>query len=133
MAKEFNTCEANLLFAATPPLEALRIILSEAATIDERSQKEDKVIMINDVARAFFEAPVKRDVCVELPEEALSEKEKEMDLVGKLEMSLYGTRDAAANFQEEIAKFMSQIGYKQGKYNPCTYWHEKRKLRKCVH
>ena len=45
--------------------------------------------MINDVARAFFEAPVKRDICIELPEEDLEEGEKDQDLVGKLEMSLY--------------------------------------------
>ena len=31
---------------------------------------EDKVIMVNDVARAFFEAPMLRDICVELPAEA---------------------------------------------------------------
>ena len=54
-------------------------------------------------------------------------------MVGKLETSLYGTRDAAVNFQEEVAKFMKIIGYTEGKYNPCTYWHEKRKLRTLVH
>ena len=26
--------------------------------------------MVNDVARAFFEAPMRRDICVELPAEA---------------------------------------------------------------
>ena len=55
------------------------------------------MIEIDDVSRAFFAAPAKRDVCVELPEEALSEEEKQMDLAGHLRMSLYGTRDAATN------------------------------------
>ena len=32
-------------------------------------------------------------------------EEREKDLVGKLVMSLYGTRDAAANFQKEVSKF----------------------------
>ena len=47
----------------------------------------------------------------ELPGKVLREKDIEMDLVGKLEMSLYGRRDAAANFQEEVCRFMQKIGY----------------------
>ena len=52
VAKEFNTGYQDGLFASTPPLEALRLIISDAAT---RDQEEDKVITVNDVARAFFE------------------------------------------------------------------------------
>ena len=54
--------------------------------------------MINDVARAFFEAPMRRMLCVELPEEDKTEMDRAQDNVGLLNMSLYGTRDAAANF-----------------------------------
>ena len=43
-------------FASTPPPEALRLIISDAAT---RDQEEGKVIMVNDVASAFFEAPAR--------------------------------------------------------------------------
>ena len=57
-------------------------------------------MMINDVSRAFFEAAATRAIAVELPEEALTEEEKNQDLVGILLKSLYGTRDAAANFQK---------------------------------
>ena len=46
---------------------------------------EDKVIMVNDVARAFFEAPMRRDICVELSAEA-GEGE---DMVGQFIMSLF--------------------------------------------
>ena len=42
------------------------------------------------------------------------EEEKELDLVGHLQMSLYGTRDAANNWQEEIAKVMENDGFKRG-------------------
>ena len=68
VAKEFNDGAAEGLFASTPPLEALRILISDAATW--RRGGEEKVIMVNDVARAFFEAPARRLICVELPEEA---------------------------------------------------------------
>ena len=130
VGKEFNTGAEDGLFAATPPTEALRLLISELATLED-GQEDEYVMMINDVARAFFEAPVERDVCVELPEE--DKEEGEEDMVGKLEMSLYGTRDAAINFQREVSKFMRSIGFRQGKYNPCTYWHPERDIKTLVH
>ena len=108
VAKEFNNGEEDGLFAATPPLEALRMLVSDAATVSG-CKGQDKVIMINDVARAFFEAPVRRVLCVELPQEAVEEGEAE-EMVGLLQMSLYGTRDAANNFQMEVGRFMSGSG-----------------------
>ena len=66
VAKEFNKGDEDVLFASTP----LRLIISDAATQD---QEEDKVIMVTDVARAFFEAPARRTICVELPEEETHE------------------------------------------------------------
>ena len=88
------------LFAVAPPLEALRPLVSEAGTIGE----EEKVIMINDVARAFFEANATRQMCIELPEEDKTPKDVKNDNVGLLQMSLYGTIDAATIWQEEVAK-----------------------------
>ena len=69
VGKEFNDGEIEGLFAATPPLEALRLLVSEAATVKD----EEQVTMLNDVARAFFEAPMKRQLCIELPDEDLEE------------------------------------------------------------
>ena len=51
----------------------------------------NRAVMANDVSRTFFEAPVRRKLCVE------EESEKGKDLVGLLDMSLNGTRDATAN------------------------------------
>ena len=42
VAKEFNTGEAQGLFAGTPPLEALRYLLHEAATIDGEETHYDQ-------------------------------------------------------------------------------------------
>ena len=50
VAKELNTGDEDGLFASTPPLPNLRLIISDAAT---RDQEEDEVIVVNDVARAF--------------------------------------------------------------------------------
>ena len=101
---------------STPPLET-------------RDQEEDKVIMVSDVARAFFEAPARRTICVEL----LEEETHEGDDVGRLLQSLYGTRDASANFQEEARKVLTKAGFKRGKYNPSTYFHEKVGTKAMVH
>ena len=74
MGKEFNDSELDGLFAATPPLEALRLLLSWAATDGSahpggaRSSQLQRSLLIADVSRAFFEAPARRDLCVELPE-----------------------------------------------------------------
>ena len=137
VAKEYNTGQQEGLFAATPPLEAVRLLISHAATAEEAPVEEEgdatKIIMVNDVARAFFEAPARRLVCVELPPEALEGEPDGADTVGLLQMSLYGTRDAASNFQAEVKAFMQAAGFTQSAYNPQVYFHSRRKIRTLVH
>ena len=70
---------------------------------------------------------------VELPEEDNTEADRHEDRVGQLMKSTYGTRDAAMNWQEEIAKEMKQWGFQRGKSNPCLYWHPSWKVRTLVH
>ena len=99
--KEFNVDQQIGLFAATPPPEAFKLLIGEAATFGY-GEEENKVIMINDVSRAFFEAPMKREMCVEIPEE--DREEGEGDMVGLLNMSLYGTRDTAVIFSKRSGR-----------------------------
>ena len=68
VGKEYNTGPEGGLFASTPMLEALRWLLSEAATVEpataaklsrgqlfsQKSVGEEEVILISDVSRAFF-------------------------------------------------------------------------------
>ena len=133
VAKEFNDGKTGDVawFAPTPPLEALKLLISDAATTEKG--KDKKCIMINDVVRAYFEAPVKRDICIELSQEDLEEGESNENLVGLLEMSLYGTRDAASNFQDEVKVFLTMIGFRIGRYNACTFWHSEKNLKTMVH
>jgi len=70
VGKEFADKRIEGLFAGTPPLEALRFLVHEAATVDDYQSSDvgssdEKVMMINDVARAFFEAKATRKICVE--------------------------------------------------------------------
>ena len=55
VGKEFRTHPDDSLYAATPPLEALRLIVSRAATRAGRRGKL-REIMINDVSRPYFYA-----------------------------------------------------------------------------
>ena len=64
VAREINTHKREDLFAATPPLEALKVILSMTAT-----SNRGESIMINDVSRALFHAKAKRQVYVQLANE----------------------------------------------------------------
>ena len=93
VAREFNTSEKPEWYAATPPSEALRLMLNKLA-----SDKDNK-IMCADVSRAYFYAPDVRGVYVYLPAEDARLEDKGM--VGRLKMSTYGTRDAAANWAAE--------------------------------
>ena len=133
VAKEYNDGKDATLFASTPPLEAFRMLVSDAATIEckKDGQAKRKVMMINDVARAFFEAKATRTICIELPEEDKGFGEE--DMVGLLGKSLYGTRDAALNFQKEVREVMAQCGFQNGKYNVSTYYHPERGLKTMVH
>ena len=89
--------------------------------------------MVNDISRAFFEAKATRKLCVELPSEDMTDEDYRLDKVGLLEMSLYGTRDAATNWQEEVARSMAGWGFKRSTYNPCLYWNQMTGVRTLVH
>lgn len=139
VGKEFNDSELDGLFAATPLLEALRLLRSWAATDGSalpggtRQGHLQRSLMIADVSRAFFEAPTKRDLCVELPEEALTAGETTQEMVGKLKASLYGTRYASMSWQEEVAKCMAKWGFDICKYNPCLFHHRGKQMLCLVH
>lgn len=65
MAKEIKVCDKLELFAATPPLEAVKIVISFAA----ENGPTDKCLLHNDVSRAYFHAKARRDVFVKIARE----------------------------------------------------------------
>ena len=112
VGKEYNTYSDDSLYASTPPLEALRLIVSRAATYDGQARE----LMINDVRRAYFYAEATRELYVELPKE--DAEFGRGDKVGRLRLCLYGTRDAALNWQETLSKHLITIGFKRGSDSP---------------
>ena len=118
VGKEFKTYADDSLYASTPPLEATRLIMSRAAT-DDGTPRE---LMVNDVARAYFHAKCTRDIYIELPEE--DEQYGVGDVVGKLNLCLYGTRDAATNWQETLSSHLVENGFSRGIGFPSVFHHE---------
>ena len=66
-----------------------------------------------DVRGAYFYAPARRKVFVELPPEDSQPGDSHM--CGLLRYSLYGTRDAAQNWEEELASTRSSLKLTEGK------------------
>ena len=106
VAKEYKVDIRPDLFAATPPTQCLRPLLSKAAECRKR-----KVLYI-DVSRAYFYAKSIRPTYIKLPEE--DPRSGEPGLVGRLKYSMYGTRDAAQNLAEEYSATLVKAGYQRG-------------------
>ena len=127
VGKELNFGVDLALYAATPPLEALRLILSQAAT---GKRAKGQRVMINYVKRAYFHAKVTRDIYIELLQE---DRDGGVDQVVQLELCLYGTRDAATNWQDTVAAHLEGLGFTRGKSNPCVFHHADNIILTLVH
>ena len=108
------------LFTATPPLDALRCMISLAAT--------DKNMYLDfiDVRKARLNGIPKRNVVITLPPEAGGG-------TALLLRTLYGTRDAATAWEACIAKLMQGLGFECGKASSCIYVHKAKRIVVLVH
>ena len=129
VGREFNVGKDDTLYASTPPLEALRYVLSYAGTWGDGSS-ERRAVMINDVRRAYFYAKATRDLYIELPVE---DPDASPDVLGKLELCLYGTRDAAKGWQETLAAQLESCGFKRGIGHPSVFVNVDRQIVTLVH
>jgi hypothetical protein len=119
------------LFAATPPIEALRLIVSRAATTIEDSDKgETRELMVNDVSRAYFYAKATRCIYVELP---IEDADGSPDQLGRLVLSMYGTRDGAVNWQDTLSEHLVKACFVRGVGHPVVFIHKKRDIWLMVH
>ena len=56
-----------------------------------------------------------------------------MGKVAQLNLSLYGTRDAAQNWTKEYTHLLQSAGFTVGKASPCNFYHESRGMALTVH
>ena len=125
VAKEFKDDLRPELYAATPPSECLRMMISKMAC--QRGVR----MMYADVSRAYFYAKAVRPVYVRLPAE--DKEVGDEGKCGKLNMSMYGTRDAALNWSMEYTSTLLASGYVQGRASPCLFHHPEKQVSIMVH
>ena len=97
-------------YAATPPLEALRMLLSIAAS------SQGYKILVMDARKAHLHATVDRLIYVNLPPEA-----RKPGMCARLRRCLYGTRDAPARWEAFLAAELVKMGFVQGLSSPCCF------------
>ena len=126
-------------FAPTPPLEALRSVLSLAATTvgswrpcyDPKSERRTQISLL-DISRAYFNA--KLDPGVETYVQLPQEDEDHGDMCAKLICHMYGTRPAADGWQEEYSTtLVEDLKFRQGMSSPCIFKHSSRTIAVTVH
>lgn len=132
VGQEFKRDKREDIFAATPPLEAKKALISMAVTegvgFKTGKHKSGMCIDFIDVSRAFFHADALRTVYIQLPE-----GDAEQGMCGLLGKSLYGTNDAAQNWAASYVGFMEDTGFVTGISSPCCFYQMARNIRCAVH
>ena len=127
VAKKFKGSDSEEWFAATPPIEALRALISHTT-----SGTKKKALMVCDVPRAFFYAPVQHEIYVELCEEA-KKTDEDNNMCAKQRRSMDGNKAAAQNWQKKVQETMATVGFSIGKASPVLFYHPQRGLKCLVH
>ena len=94
------------------------------------SRRGNRVMAI-DMKRAYFYAPATRPIYVEIPAEDRAHNDS--DKVGALNLSLYGTRDAAVNWVRACTKVLKNAGFIVGRHCAQNFWHPHREVAVTVH
>ena len=116
--KDQPRCNDHELFSAMPPIEAVRMVISHAASAGDGTSS--RCILVADVRRAYFNAPARRPIYVEIPPEDLEEGDEHR--CAELLASMYGTRDAARNWQEELKHVLTtRLGASVGVASPSVF------------
>ena len=118
------------IFAATPPPDSFRFLVSLCATDINPRPSERLRLSFLDVSRAHFWAKASRLVHIELPPEDAQCGTH----VGQLLRSMYGLRTAASDWEREVRRVLCDVlGFSAGSSSPALFFHEGRNIRVSVH
>ena len=129
MAKDFNKGEDPDLYTATPP-ELLRVLVSLAASRKGKDGGRWK-LMVSDVSRAYFYAPSLKPTFVEICPEDFEPGDEHR--CGELNVSVYGTRPAAGNWQRIYTQKLLESGFLKASSSSCIFFHPARHVLVFVH
>ena len=126
-------------FAAAPPLEAFRTVLSLAMTRigshqpiwDPMSPNRTQLSFI-DTKRAYFNAKTEESDAPTFVTPPNEDPDSET-MFGRLLRHMYGTRGAAYGWQEECSTMLLGLGFTQGVSCPNVFHHADRKIHTSVH
>ena len=113
VVKEYKRHARPELDASTPPLEALKVVLSEVAT----GKRGGKVGALVDEGR--FSTLNREGEYLSNCRQRSTRQMINPYMCGLLQCSLYGTRDAAQNWKEEFASTLSDLKLTRGIACPC--------------
>ena len=108
-------------------METLKLLVAYCA----KSRGRPKRIGIFDVSRAYFYAPCQRRFFIEIPDEDREVGDEHR--VGRLKLSLKGTKDAAQNWAAAHTMQLLSLGFEQGRASRCNFQHKSRDIRLSVH
>ena len=83
------------------------------------------------VKSACFYAPAIRPIYIKIPDEDWELGDEEN--VARLNLSLYGTKDAAKNCSKKYIEVMLSLGFEVGQGSPCNFKHVQRQVSVTVH
>ena len=122
---KYGGADREDLFAATPPWEAIKLLISNLVT----DYKEDHKLMMIDISKAYLFAPVVHEhIYVDLPPEI-----GEPGMCARLKKALYGTRDVAHAWEQEYTRSLFEFGFTAGLSSACIFMHQELRLELGVH
>ncbi|CAK0795212.1 unnamed protein product [Prorocentrum cordatum] len=130
-AKTKDQLLAHELFSAMPPWEAIKALFSLWVSDGSVDGTADPEIAIFDISRAHFMAPAKRELYIDIPAEDREPGDEHM--VGRLNRSMYGFRDAISNWMDDRQQLLEADGFEIGVANPALFLHRGLVLRGEVH
>jgi hypothetical protein len=119
------------IFSATPPLEAIRVLVAKLSSEDPSTTKDPLKAMLVDVSRAHFCAPAVREVFIELPRE--DPRRGDGVTCGRLLKTVHGTLDAAEQWGLHYTRTLVDAGFVQGWAWPCLFLHPRFDIWVVVH
>lgn len=121
--------DADLAFyAATPPLEAIRMLLSKHAHAKHGGATDIK-LNFRCIKKAYFNALSTHEVYARVPRELGIPP----GTIGKLKRCCYGTRDAGMLWEEAYSKKLAAAGSTRGRASPCCVFAKSRRLAAVCH
>jgi hypothetical protein len=130
VAQEFaGKNDRDDIFAATPPLSATKLLLSDACSNGDGRTSSIRV-MIMDIKQAFLYGEIKERIYIELPEEDVMKKKGK---VGILRKAMYGTRCAPQVWQNLVRERMTELGFEESAEVPCLYVHQAMNVKVVTH